>query len=144
VLGIAIWSLAVYAAGASALLAAAHRWVQPMRIRVAILLAAAPLLFTGRATVTDGVYAPLDILAFYEPIAAHHGVGAAPARTPLLSDVVCSSIPWHAAVRDALLHGRLPLWNPFLLGGEPLLAVQQAAPLHPATWLGLLLPLPEA
>ena len=143
-LGIAIWSLAVYAAGASVLLAAAHRWVQPMRIRVAILLAAAPLLFTGRATVTDGVYAPLDILAFYEPIAAHHGVGAAPARTPLLSDVVCSSIPWHAAVRDALLHGRLPLWNPFLLGGEPLLAVQQAAPLHPATWLGLLLPLPEA
>ena len=39
---------------------------------------AAPLLFTGRAVVTGGVYAPLDILSFYEPIASQHGPSAAP------------------------------------------------------------------
>jgi hypothetical protein len=72
---------------------------------------------TRRSTSSPGA-APFSSLFPGEPPAA---------RTPLLSDVVCSSIPWHAAVRDALLHGRLPLWNPYLLGGEPLLAVQQAA-----------------
>jgi hypothetical protein len=144
VLGIAVWSLAVYALGAFALLFAASRWVRRIPLRIALALALAPLLFTGRATLTGGVYAPLDILYGAAPFSSLPAGGAPPARTPLLSDVVCSSIPWHAAVRDALRHGRLPLWNPHLLGGEPLLAVQQAAPLHPATWLGLLLPLAHA
>jgi hypothetical protein len=144
VLLLALGSLAVYAAAAAAALAAASRWVAPIRLRTAVLIAAAPLLFTGRATLSGGVYAPMDLLDQAEPFRSIRGTAPAAARTPLLSDVVCSSIPWHAAARDALRHGRLPLWNPFLLGGEPLLAVQQAAPLHPATWAGLLLPLPQA
>ena len=37
-----------------------------------------------------------------------------------------------------------PLWNRFVLAGEPLLAVQQPAALHPLTWLGFLLPFPQA
>jgi hypothetical protein len=139
------WSLAVYAAGAAAALLAASRWVRPIRLRVALALAAAPLLFTGRATVTGGVYAPADILYDADPFLAQRpALGVAAVRTPLLTDVVSSSIPWYAAVRDALRHGRLPLWNPHLLAGEPLLAVQQAAALHPATWIGLLLPLAQA
>ena len=143
-LPLALGGLAVYAAAAAATLAAASRWVTPIRRRAAVLIAAAPLLFTGRATLTGGVYAPVDLLYQGEPFRSLRGVAPAGAQTPLLSDVVCSSIPWHAAARDALRHGRLPLWSPYLLGGEPLLAVQQAAPLHPATWLGLLLPLPHA
>jgi hypothetical protein len=141
---IGIWSLAVYAASAGLILLAARRWVLPIRLPAALFLAAAPLLFTGKATITGGVYAPLDNLYGTQPFAS---VGPAPipeARTPLLSDVVCSMIPWHKAVRDALIHGRLPLWNPFLLAGEPLLAAQQGAVLHPATWIGLLLPAPQA
>ena len=137
---IGIWSLAVYAAAAALTLLAARRWVLPIRPRVALLLAAAPLLFTGKATITGGVYAPLDNLYGTEPFAALRTASMTEARTPLLSDVVCSMIPWHKAVRDALIHGRLPLWNPFLLAGEPLLAAQQGAVLHPATWIGLLLP----
>ncbi len=141
---IGLWALAVYAGSAALVLAAAHRWVLPLRPRTMLILAAAPLLFTGRATITGGVYAPLDILYVNEPFASLSGPNPPPVRTPQLSDVVCSMIPWHRAVRDALLHGRPPLWNPFLLAGEPLLATQQAAPLHPATWIGLLLPLPQA
>ena len=42
-------SLAVYAASAALLLWLAHRFVLPVPRRIAFLLAAAPLLFTGRA-----------------------------------------------------------------------------------------------
>ena len=141
---IGIWSLAVYAGSAALILLAARRWVLPVRPRCAVLLAAAPLLFTGKATVTGGIYAPLDILYFAEPFSSIRPATLTDARTPLLSDVVCSMLPWQKAVRDALVHGRLPLWNPFLLAGEPLLAAQQGAVLHPATWIGLLLPLKQA
>jgi hypothetical protein len=140
---IGIWALAVYATTAALILFAAQRCVLPIRLRAALVLAAAPLLFTGKATVTGGVYAPLDILYGAEPFASLRP-DAPLARTPLLSDVVCSMIPWQKAVRDALIHRRLPLWNPFLLAGEPLLAAQQGAVLHPATWVGLLLPAPQA
>jgi hypothetical protein len=134
----------VYAAAATLILLAAGKWVLPVRPRIAVLLAAAPLLFTGKATITGGVYAPLDILYFAEPFASMRPATLTDARTPLLSDVVCSMIPWQKAVRDALLRGRAPLWNATILSGEPLLAVQQPAVLHPGTWLGLLLPLPQA
>src|SRR5262249_10825395 len=115
----------------------------PIRASIAWALAAAPLLLTGRATLTGGVYAPIDILYIHQPFASL-GSDVSPPRTPLLSDVVSSMLPWQHAVRDALLHGRLPLWNGTLLSGEPLLAVQQPAVFHPGTWIGLLLPFPQA
>ena len=65
-------------------------------------------------------------------------------RTPLLGDVVYQQIPWRAAVREAIAEGRLPLWNPHTLAGEPLLAVAQSAVFHPGTLVGMLLPLPQA
>lgn len=138
-------SLAVYGATAAVLLGAAHRWVRPLPRRVALLLAAAPFLFTGRAEFRGEVYAPLDIIRHTEPFASLPGGAAlAPVRTPMLSDVVLSMIPWQKAVRESVKHGRLPLWNRFILTGEPLLAVQQAAILHPFTVAGFLLPLGAA
>jgi hypothetical protein len=137
--------LAVYAATAAALLWIAHRAVLRIPLGVALLLAAAPLLLTGKATLTGGVYAPLDISFHHEPLRSHREeAGIASVRTPLLSDVVYSMIPWQKAVREAVKHGRAPLWNRFVLAGEPLLAVQQPAALHPFTWIGFLLPLPQA
>src|SRR5262245_62353656 len=92
------------------------------------------------------VFAPLEIVFAGEPfqsLRTEYGIPAE-ARTPLLSDVVSSMIPWHQAVREAVADGRLPLWNRFVLAGEPLLAVQQHAALHPGTWFALLLPAPQA
>jgi Bacterial membrane protein YfhO len=60
---------------------------------------------------------------------------------PILSDLAFANIPWRAAVREAVVNGRLPLWNRFVLAGSPLLGTGQAAVLHPATWLGIFLPL---
>jgi hypothetical protein len=138
-------SLAVYAATAAALLGAAHRWVLRIRLGPALLLAAAPLLFTGKATLTGGIYAPIDIAYHHEPFRSHREAASMTSvQTPLLSDVVYSMIPWQKAVREAVKNWRAPLWNRFVLAGEPLLAVQQPAALHPFTWIGFLLPLPQA
>jgi hypothetical protein len=142
---IAFASLAVYGAAAALLIGLAHRFVLPVRRRIAILLAAAPLLFTGRAIVTGGVYAPVDILYNARPFGAQRAeLRVAPDRTPAIGDVVYQMIPWQAAVRRAVAERRWPLWNPSVLAGEPLLAAQQGAVFHPGTWIGMALPLPQA
>jgi len=138
-------SLVVYGGAAAVLLFLAHRFVLPLPRRTALWLAAAPLLFTGRALLTGAVYAPIDILYNGYPFGALRGELAVPHdRTPLLGDVVYQQIPWRAAVREAIGEGRLPLWNPHTLAGEPLLAVAQSAVFHPGTLVGMLLPLPQA
>jgi hypothetical protein len=48
--------------------------------------------------------------------------------------------PWHELARGDLLAGFLPLWNPALGMGAPLLANAQSALLYPPNWILLLLP----
>jgi len=136
---------AVYAAAAALCLLVVSRFVRPVRLLTALLLAAAPLLLAGKAFVTAGVYAPLDITYEAPPLSALRDdlrIGAP--RSPVLVDVVASYVPWRKAVREAVENGRLPLWNRFQLAGEPLLAVQEPAAFHPFTAIGLLLPLPQS
>lgn len=135
----------VYLGSAALLLFLSHRFVRPVRPGAAVFMAGAALLLTGKAFVTGGVYAPLDILYQAAPLAPHASEAGVPATlNPALGDVVYQEIPWRKAAREALRNARLPLWNRFVLAGEPLLAVQQPAILHPATWAGLLLPLAQA
>ena len=137
--------LAVYFATAAAALFLAHRFVSPIRARVGLLLAFGPFLLVGKALLTAGVHAPIDIAYQAPPLSALAAqMGTEKTRTPILSDVALQEIPWRKAVREAVKNGRLPLWNRFVLAGEPLLAVQQHAFFHPATWIGFLLPLAQA
>ena len=142
---IVLRSLVVYFGTAALLLVLAHRFVLRLRLLPALLLAAAPLLFTGHALLTGGVFAPLDIAYQAEPLRSLRAErGIERTWNPLTVDVVSQMIPWRRAVREALSQGRVPLWNPYVLAGEPLLAVAQPAVLHPGTWIGGLLPLPQA
>src|SRR5262245_59224037 len=119
-------SLAVYGGAAAGLLCLAHRFVLPLRRRTAVLLAALPLLFTGPAVFTGRFYGPIVILYNAYPFGSLRETLAVPHdRTPLLGDVVYQQIPWRAAVREAIEEGRMPLWNPSTLAGEPLLAAAQ-------------------
>lgn len=137
--------LAVYFGAVGVSLWLAHRFVSPVRPRIGVLLALGPFLLVGKALLTAGVYAPIDIPYQADPLATFAPeLGTQVTRNPALGDVVYQEIPWRKAVREAVKRGRLPLWNRFVLAGEPLLAVQQPAVLYPATWLGFLLPLAQA
>jgi hypothetical protein len=43
--------------------------------------------------------------------------------------------PWHTAAKEIAFSGHLPLWNPWLGMGAPLLANYQSALLYPPNWL---------
>ncbi|HWZ86595.1 MAG TPA: hypothetical protein VN032_10360, partial [Thermoanaerobaculia bacterium] len=140
-----IGAFALYAVTAAAALWLAHRLVTPLRPGPALLLTAAPLLLTGKAFLTGGVYAPLDILYDADPFGARRvELGIGQDRAPTLGDLVYLVLPGRAAVRASLARRDLPLWNPDVLAGDPLLAMQQPAVLHPSAGLALLLPLSQA
>jgi hypothetical protein len=137
--------LAVYFGTCALAFLLINRFVRRVRPGVALLLALGPFLLTGKAMVTGGVYAPLDIAYQAQPLASHREeFGITGTKSPILGDVVTQFIPFRKAVRDAVKNGRLPLWNRFVLAGEPLLANTQPAVLHPGTVIGFLLPLAQA
>ncbi|MEP6802016.1 MAG: YfhO family protein [Acidobacteriota bacterium] len=137
--------LLVYFGTCAVALFLVNRYVSPVHKGASVFLALAPFLITGKAMLTAGVYAPIDIAYQAHPLASlREEMGIAGTRTPILGDVVSQEIPWRKAVREAIKNGRLPLWNRFILAGEPLLAMQQPAVFHPATWIGMLLPLAQA
>jgi len=141
---IVLRSVATYLVAGALAIRAAHRFVAPVRLRIALLLLAAPLLFTGPALLTGRVYAPADILYNAPPFGSKRAeLGVSADRTPLLADVAYQMLPWAAAARRDLSRGAPPLWNPYTLAGEPLLAVQQHGALHPIALLALALPFPQ-
>lgn len=62
----------------------------------------------------------------------------------LLRDVLTFHHPWQFAVREAVLSGRLPLWNHQTYCGIPLLANLQAGAFYPLHWLSWGLPFDRA
>jgi hypothetical protein len=121
----------------------ARRFVFPIPARVGAVLALLPLLFTGEALLLGRLYGPSDLYAAAEPWKTLATQDAAPPpANPILSDLAFANLPWRASVREAVANGRLPLWNRFVLAGNPLLGAAQAGILHPSTWLGLWLPVP--
>ncbi len=48
--------------------------------------------------------------------------------------------PWLSTAREAVLSGRLPLWDASLFGGYPFLANPQVGFFYPPAWLAILLP----
>ena len=62
----------------------------------------------------------------------------------LLRDVLTFHHPWQFAVREAVLSGRLPLWNHHTYCGIPLLANLQAGTFYPPHWLSWGLPFDRA
>ncbi len=73
-----------------------------------LALAALVLFFFYRIAITNRVLAGVDVLGYF--------------------------YPYREAVAEAWRAGRLPLWNPYLFMGAPLLANSQAAVLYPLHW----------
>lgn len=99
----------------------------------------APVLF-GHATLI-----PFDNLFRFPPwdsFAAAQGVTAA--HNPLLDDLVLENYPWKNFILESLRAGELPLWNPYILAGQPFLAAGQNAALYPFGIIFLIMPLTQA
>lgn len=135
----------LYAATVFALIAAWRRLAQPVGTSAAIVLVLLPLCFTGGALLRGRVYAPIDAPHGSEPLrdyAADHGV--ARIHNATLSDLYTQMIPWQHAVRQSLLRGEWPLWNPHLLCGTVLAANMQSTVYDPLHLLALVLTHPQA
>src|SRR5262245_45974648 len=137
-------SFALYVLTALALLWLAARFITPIPRRDALLLILLPMLFTGRALLTGGVYAPVDLPYITEPLRdMREPLGVPRPHNGILSDLYAQMIPWRKAVQFALAHRQWPLWNPFILSGTVLAGAAQPAAYSPFTLLACLLPVPH-
>lgn len=80
------------------------------------------------------------VVAFGAIAAAVFGVPAAAGATWLVGDNLIQNYPLRVLVGTDLLHGHLPLWDPYLWSGSPLLAGFNAGAAYPTTWLFAVLP----
>lgn len=58
-----------------------------------------------------------------------------PVKNPILADVPSFIYPMQMFAIDVLKSGKIPLWNPFILTGTPLLANFQSAPFSPTNFV---------
>ena len=134
-------SLLLYVAVAILLLWIAHRALMPLSRAAALVLILLPMCVTGKALLTGGVFGPVDLPYFTEPLRDMRvPLGVAKPHNGMLSDLYAQMIPWRKAVQFAISHGRWPLWNPFILSGTQLAAAAQPAAYSPFTLLACLLP----
>jgi len=82
-----------------------------------VVLAGVSLLFFWKVIFTNQVLTGVDLFAYF--------------------------YPYRDYAAEALRQGRLPLWNPHLFMGAPLLANSQVAVLYPLHWPLLWLPVPK-
>jgi hypothetical protein len=131
-----------YVATAVVLLWLAHRFVSPLTLPAALLLLLLPLCFTGRALLSGGIYAPVDLPYLTEPLRQLRvPLGVPEPYNGMLGDLFAQMIPWRKAVQFALRNHQWPLWNPFILSGTVLAAAAQPAPYSPFTLIACLLPI---
>ena len=99
----------------------------------------APVLLRG------GVLLPVDNLFAFEPwrsFAPRFGVDEP--HNPLIGDAILQNYPWKRLILEAVAQGTLPLWNPYILAGQPFLATGQPGALYPFGVLFVLLPTAHA
>jgi hypothetical protein len=133
-------ALILFLVTAAVILWLAHRYVSPMGWGVRAVLILLPFVFCGKALLTGGVYAPVDLPYLTEPLKAmREPLGVAPPQNGVLSDLYAQMIPWRKAVQYAISHRQWPLWNPFMLSGDVLAASAQPAAYSPFTLLACLL-----
>lgn len=67
-----------------------------------------------------------------------------PVKNAAMPDVLAQLYPWRHLVVESFKNGQLPLWNPYLFSGTPLLANFQSAAFSPLNVLFLFLPFSNA
>ena len=81
---------------------------------------------------------PLDLVAHFPPW--RYSYERTPILNPIPSDVSLEYYPRRLIATRMLRDGQLPLWNPYILAGVPLLADGYSALLYPLSMLFVVLP----
>lgn len=115
-------------------LAAARRHAGLM-IFLAVLLLGVGILF-WQVLALGYVVVPGDIPPHFDPVMREAMPALERPQNPLLSDLIYLFHVWHAVSARALqATGDLPLWNPYMLAGQPLVGNAQPAPFYPPNLL---------
>jgi hypothetical protein len=88
-----------------------------------------------------------DIVGLYHPfrdLYAKDYPNGIPFKNFLITDPVRQQYPWKELVISVEKKMQLPLWNPYVLSGSPLLANFQSAGFYPLNILFFILPFPSA
>jgi hypothetical protein len=92
-------------------------------------------LFYGR------ILSQADVTFFFPPWTEVKPADLPVASNPVLNDQTREFLPFFKVARDSLHQKEFPLWNPYIMGGTPLLANSQSALLFPLNWPFYFLPL---
>ncbi len=104
-----------------------------------------PLLLFGSVTLGGQTMLPVDNLYQWAPWSAYASdFGLTQPQNPLISDLIIQNYAWKQFVRETVLAGDIPLWNPNLFAGVPFLAAGQHGAYYPFSVLFLILPLTSA
>ncbi len=104
-----------------------------------------PLLIFGSVTLGGQTMLPVDNLYQWAPWSAYASdFGLTQPQNPLISDLIIQNYAWKQFVRETVLAGDIPLWNPNLFAGAPFLAAGQHGAYYPFGVLFLILPLARA
>ena len=103
------------------------------------------LAFVGPALLPGRALLPIDALFGYPPWQAHaENFGISLPHNPLIADAILQNYSWKRLARESFAAGELPLWNPYILAGQPFMASGQNGSLYPLGVLFYVLPLASA
>ena len=106
-------------------------WIFCRNIWPLILIIALIVLFFWKVFILGKIAIPADfVVGTYYPWLDYkwgYAVGV-PVKNPITTDVVSFSYPMRILAIRLMKSGQLPLWNPYILTGTPLLANFQSAP----------------
>ncbi|MGZ5493049.1 MAG: YfhO family protein [Thermoanaerobaculia bacterium] len=133
----------LYFISAVVILGLTHRYFISLTRGAALALLLLPLCVTGRALLTDRIYAPVEMPYIAQPFGDHaRELGVGRPHNGAISDIAFQMMPWREATRRALANREWPLLNAFELCGDVLAGGAQPAVFSPFTLIACILPTP--
>ncbi len=114
-------------------------------VALAFILLALLVVFFWPVIVGGKTLLPFDNLLSiqpWKPFAEQFGVQVP--HNELLSDLVLENYAWKRFLVEMVKSGQLPLWNPYILAGQPFLAAGQHSALYPLSIIFYILPIAQA
>ena len=107
-------------------------------LAAALCIITMSLIVLWRPILWGEVFLPLDLLAHMPPW--RYSYERTPIANPVVSDLVVEYYPRRRLATQMLREGQLPLWNPSILSGMPLLADGYSPLLYPVSMLFVVVP----